>query len=60
MEKTQLPLKGEGAYVYNPRKKDDKIGYGSFGNVFRAIRNHDQQILAIKICKDYFSVLEDD
>jgi hypothetical protein len=60
MEKTQSPQKGEGAYDYNPRKKDDLIGSGAFGNVFRAIRKHDQKILAIKISKDYLSLLDDD
>jgi hypothetical protein len=60
MEKSQPPLKGEGAYDYNPRKKDDLIGSGGFGNVFRAIRKHDQQIFAIKISKDYIGLLDDE
>ena len=60
MEKSQPPLKGEGAYDFNPRKKDDLIGSGGFGYVFRAIRKHDQQIFAIKISKDYLGLLDDE
>ncbi len=59
MEKSQPPLKGNGAYDYNPRKSDDFIAKGGFGYVFRAIRMHDQQIFAIKISKDYIYLLND-
>ena len=59
MEKSHYPLKGEGAYDYNTRKKDDLIGRGGFGYVFKAIRKHDQQIFAIKISKDPLFYLND-
>ena len=48
MENCQRPLKGDGAYDYNPKSKADFINRGSFGLVFRCIRAHDQQKFAIK------------
>ena len=52
MEKSQHPLKGDGAYDYNPKKKDDFINKGSYGFVFICIRVHDQQKFLIKISKN--------
>jgi serine/threonine protein kinase len=60
MEMTQYPLKGDGAYDYNPKKKDDFINKGTFGFVFRCIRKNDQKIFAIKISKNPLFTLKDE
>jgi hypothetical protein len=60
MEKSQHPLKGDGAYDYNPKKKDDFINKGSYGFVFRCIRVHDQHKFAIKISKNPLFTLSED
>ena len=52
MEKSQAPLKGDGAYDYDQTKSENLLGRGGFSNVLKAIRIHDQQIFAIKISKN--------
>ena len=54
-DKTSLPViipkKGQSAYDYNDNSTDHVIGRGAFGIVFRATRNYDKQIFAIKVAK---------
>ena len=42
-----LPKDGKDAYLFKT-DKDHLIGSGGFAQVFRAIRQHDQQVFAIK------------
>jgi serine/threonine protein kinase len=58
MEKSQPPLKGDGAYDFNRKRSADFIAKGGFGYVFKAIRKHDQQIFAIKISKEELIYLD--
>ena len=46
-----IPKKGQNAYDYNDNSTDHVIGRGAFGIVFRATRNYDEQIFAIKVAK---------
>ena len=57
MEKSQRPLKGDGAYDFNPNSQDDFINKGNFGYVFRCIRGHDLEKFAIKISKNKLFML---
>ena len=53
-----FPKEGNDAYFFKTNK-DNLIGIGGFGHVFRAIRKHDQQIFALKRSKDELDFLED-
>ena len=52
------PEEGKDAYLYKPNK-DHLIGKGSFYNVFRAIRKHDQANFVIKRSKEAVEILDD-
>ena len=53
-----FPKEGNDAYSFKTNK-DHLIGIGGFAYVFRAIRKHDQQVLAIKRSRDQLDLLDD-
>jgi serine/threonine protein kinase len=52
------PKEGKEAYSYKTNK-DHLIGMGGFAHVFRAIRKHDQQEVAIKRSRDELELVDE-